>query len=78
MKIEGALQTPDGAWRVEIVRRGKSRWYRILHGDNAVDWLSIAGVERLLGEAGVGMADLVEAVDDMEATAGWRKPEKAG
>jgi bifunctional non-homologous end joining protein LigD len=61
VKIEGALQTPDGAWRVEIVKRGRTRWYRIVHADNEIDWLSITAVERVLGEAGVDMADLVEA-----------------
>jgi hypothetical protein len=59
--VEGALQTPDGAWRVEIVKRGLTRWYRVVHGDNEVDWLSIAAVERVLSEAGVDMAALVEA-----------------
>ena len=53
-----AMQTPDGAWRVEIVKRGRSQWYRIVHGDNVLDWLSIAAVQRILGEAGIDMADL--------------------
>ena len=57
------MQTPDGAWRVEVVRRGRTRWYRILHGDNELDWLSIAGVHRVLDEAGIDMADLQEATD---------------
>ncbi len=51
--VEGALQTPDGAWRVEVVRRGRTRWYRIVHGDEIQDRLSIAAVERILDEAGV-------------------------
>jgi hypothetical protein len=59
--IEGAMQTPDGAWRVEVVRRGRTRWYRILHGEDEVDWLSIAAVQRILAEAGVDMAALVDA-----------------
>jgi hypothetical protein len=59
--IEGAMQTPDGAWRVEVVRRGRTRWYRILHGEDELDWLSIAAVQRILAEAGVDMAGLVEA-----------------
>jgi hypothetical protein len=59
--IEGAMQTPDGAWRVEVVRRGRTRWYRILHGEDEVDWLSIAAVQRILAEAGVDMAGLVDA-----------------
>jgi hypothetical protein len=59
--IEGAMQTPDGAWRVEVVRRGRTRWYRILHGEDEVDWLSIAAVQRILAEAGIDMAALVDA-----------------
>jgi hypothetical protein len=58
--IESAMQTPDG-WRVEVVRRGTTRWYRIVHGDDLIDWLSIAGVQRILTEAGVDLADLTEA-----------------
>ena len=55
------MQTPDGAWRVEVVRRGRTRWYRILHGADEVDWLSIAAVQRILAEAGVDMGGLIEA-----------------
>jgi hypothetical protein len=51
--VEGAMQTPDGVWRVEAVRRGRTRWYRIVHGDEVLDRLSIAAVERILDEAGV-------------------------
>jgi hypothetical protein len=64
MTVDSALQTPDGAWRVEIIRRGRGHWYRIVHGENVIDWLGIAGVERILGEAGVDMAGLVEVTDD--------------
>ena len=55
------MQTPDGAWRVEVVRRGRTRWYRIVHGAEVIDWLSITAVERLLAEAGVDLHTLVEA-----------------
>ena len=58
--FEAALQTVDGAWSVEIVKRGQARWYRIVHGDNETDWLSIAAVERILAEAGIDMADLAD------------------
>jgi hypothetical protein len=61
MAIETVLQTPDGAWRVEIVKRGQTHWYRLVHGGNVIDWLSIAAVERILTDAGVDLADLVEA-----------------
>ena len=59
-KVEFAMQTPDGVWRIEIIKRGRTQWYRIIHDDNVLDWLSIAAVQRLLGEAGVDMADLAE------------------
>jgi hypothetical protein len=55
------MQTPDGAWRVEVVRRGRTRWYRVVHGDDEHDWLPIAAVERILAEGGVTLGDLVEA-----------------
>jgi hypothetical protein len=58
--VEGAMETPDGQWRVEIVRRQGTRWYRIVHGDDVLDWLSIAAVERILHEAGVELHTLVE------------------
>jgi hypothetical protein len=60
-QVEGAMQTPDGAWRVEVVRRGRTRWYRVVHGDDEHDWLPIAAVERILAEAGVALGDLVDA-----------------
>jgi hypothetical protein len=59
--VEAAMATADGAWRVEIVRRGRTRWYRLVHGDDVIDWLSIASVERILDEAGVDMGALVDA-----------------
>lgn len=54
------METPDGRWRVEAIRRGTSRWYRIVHGDDVIDWLSIAAVQRILHEAGVDMGQLDE------------------
>jgi hypothetical protein len=60
MLVEGAMQTPAGAWRVEVVRRRgqQTRWYRIVSGDDdaVLDWLSITAVERILTEAGVDMS----------------------
>ena len=61
--MEYAMQTPDGAWRVEVVQRGGTPWYRIVHGDSELDRLSIAAVERILTEAGVDMADLTDVAD---------------
>jgi len=62
--IEYAMQTPGGDWRVEVIKRGRTRWYRIINHDNELDWLSIAAVQRILGEAGVDMADLVEITEE--------------
>ncbi len=50
------MQTPDGAWRVEVIERGRTRWYRLTHEHNELDWLSIAAVQRILSEADVDMA----------------------
>jgi hypothetical protein len=60
---ESAMATPDGAWRVEVVRRGRTRWYRIVNEqrDIELDWLSIATVQRVLQENGVDIGDLVDA-----------------
>jgi bifunctional non-homologous end joining protein LigD len=65
--VEGALETPDGQWRVEAIRRPKERFFRLIHGDNVVDGLTIATVERLLREAGVDMADLIDVTDGLAA-----------
>ena len=60
-EVIGAMQTPDGQWRVEIVRRpGRSQWYRIVHGEEVIDWLSIAAVERILDEAGIERHSLMD------------------
>ncbi|MBG0568189.1 non-homologous end-joining DNA ligase [Actinoplanes sp. NEAU-A11] len=58
--IEGALETPDRRWRVEVVRRGRDQFYRLINvaTDNTVDGLAITTLQRLLAEAGVDMADL--------------------
>jgi hypothetical protein len=39
-EVESAMQTPDGVWRVEVVRRGRSRWYRVVNDsrDVELDW----------------------------------------
>jgi bifunctional non-homologous end joining protein LigD len=59
-RVQGAFETPDGRWRVEAVQRGREHFYRLLHGDNVIDGLAIATVQRLLAEAGIDIADLVE------------------
>ena len=69
-----AMQTPDGAWRVEVARRGRTHWYRIVHRDNQLDWLTIAAVQRILGEAGIDLADLVEVADPPPRSVDNRHP----
>jgi bifunctional non-homologous end joining protein LigD len=61
------MQTPDGRWRIEVVRRGTSRWYRILHDDNILDWLAITDVERILHDVGVDMGRLVQTDQGVSA-----------
>jgi hypothetical protein len=39
---EYAMQTLDGVWRVEVVKRRRTRWYRIVQDGNQLDGLSIA------------------------------------
>jgi hypothetical protein len=65
MIVEGAMETPDGVWRVEAIRRGRERWFRIIRREpidreSIIDWLTIASVERILDEAGVSLAELVD------------------
>lgn len=57
------MATPDGRWRVEVVRpRGqRDTHYRILRdGEVFRPWAALGTVEYYLGQAGVDMADLVE------------------
>jgi hypothetical protein len=63
LEVEAAMQTPDGAWRVEVVRRGRTRWYRVVNDERDIerDWLPIAAVQRVLTDNGVDMASLVVA-----------------
>jgi bifunctional non-homologous end joining protein LigD len=52
------MQTPDGRWRVDILRRGDAQWYRVRHDGNEFDWLELADVERVLSGAGVDLGRL--------------------
>ncbi len=56
------MQTPDGSWRVEAIRKGR-HYYRVLHdGQVHAAMLLITAVERVLREeAGVDIASLVPA-----------------
>jgi bifunctional non-homologous end joining protein LigD len=42
----------------------QTHWYRLVHGDNTIDWLSTAAVERILTDAGVNMADPIDAASE--------------
>lgn len=70
MRLIGAMQTPDGAWRVEALRLGSGFWYRVVRRvpDAAepvvYEHLTIAGVERVLDGAGVDLGDLVPVDPD--------------
>jgi hypothetical protein len=52
---------PDGAWCVEVVQHGRTRWYPILNDVQhvTVGWLGIAGVQHVLDVAGIDVAELV-------------------
>lgn len=51
--IEGALESPDGYWRVEVVKFGpRQRWFRVLHAATVVEEkASLATVQRIVGDA---------------------------
>jgi bifunctional non-homologous end joining protein LigD len=55
------MRIVDGRWRVEVVRRGNDDFFRLIHGDSLVEDLVLSDLQQLLTEAGVDMADLVEA-----------------
>ncbi len=61
MRVDGAMVSPDGQWRVEAVRDGAHRWYRLIHYDGVIDYLTIGRVAELLDAAGASLADLEEA-----------------
>jgi hypothetical protein len=62
---EDALQTPDGYWRVEVVRYGrKDVRYRVTHAQTVLgERLSLGTVQRMLGEA----FGTLQPVDQQEA-----------
>jgi bifunctional non-homologous end joining protein LigD len=71
-EVEGAMQTSDGSWRVDIIRGASGLGYRVVHHDNVIDWLSLTDVEDLLRSAGIDMSDLaaapVSATNQSDAT----------
>jgi bifunctional non-homologous end joining protein LigD len=59
--VGGAMQTPDGTWGVEAVGAGAASWYRIVHGTDSRDWLTLDDVQRILAQAELDLSDLQEA-----------------
>lgn len=59
--IDGIMQTSDGRWQVHAVSHGDRRWYRILHDGAVADMLGLDDVQRVLGDAGIALHQLVEA-----------------
>lgn len=68
MKIRLALETTDGAWRAEVVQQGSQVWYRLIHDGEVQEPLAIATLQRILGEAGIDMADLVDVTEAVGTT----------
>lgn len=60
-EVRGAMETPDGEWRVEVVSRDGVESFRLVHGDNVVDGLDLSGLEDLLAQRGVEMRTLRRA-----------------
>jgi hypothetical protein len=58
---DGAMQTADGRWRVEVIRRETNSWYRLIHDTDVVDLLDLDSVEALLAKAGIAMSALTPA-----------------
>ncbi|MEV4709331.1 non-homologous end-joining DNA ligase [Actinoplanes sp. NPDC049316] len=56
--VKGRMVTPDGGWRVEVVSRHGVESFRIVHGDNVVEGLDLAAVEKLLTAQGIDMRSL--------------------
>ena len=49
-RVEAAMQTPDGYWRVEVILSGRERWYRVSYAATVVaERAAIATVQRILG-----------------------------
>jgi bifunctional non-homologous end joining protein LigD len=58
--VVGSMHTPDRAWQVDIMQRNHSQWYRITHGENTFDWLTVDAVQHILHQAGIDLAQLTE------------------
>nr|BFE59527.1 hypothetical protein GCM10020063_040530 [Dactylosporangium thailandense] len=54
------MSTPDGTWRIEVIRQAHREWCRLLHGTDVVDDLDMDRPRHLLTVAGVNVATLAE------------------
>jgi hypothetical protein len=48
-----------------VVQHGDEQSYRLFHGDSEIGGLDIDGVQQLLANAGVSMADLLDVTDQL-------------
>lgn len=57
------MQTHDGEYLVEVYRQRQSPtfWYRLRHGDNVIESLTLTTVQRLLEQAGYRWDELEDA-----------------
>ncbi|WP_203823213.1 hypothetical protein [Paractinoplanes ferrugineus] len=61
MKILGAMGTPDGRWRFEVIRVGREQQFRMFKQGELLPYRGAMGIfEHLLTEDGYHMADLME------------------
>jgi bifunctional non-homologous end joining protein LigD len=57
-EVKGAMVTPDGLWRVEVVSRAGVESFRVVQGDSVLEGLDLQGVEALLARRGVDLQSL--------------------
>jgi hypothetical protein len=70
VKILGAMATPDGRWRFEVVRQGREQRYRMFRDGQLLPYRGAVGMfERLLADDGYGMADLIDVSDQASSSA---------
>jgi hypothetical protein len=69
--IEGELRTPDGYWRVQIVRAGRNeRWFRVWHANTIVqERAALATVQRILEDAYATLEPVSEATEGTNGAA---------
>ena len=50
--VEGTLVSADGYWRVDVVRHGRNRFYRVTYANTVLlEYGTIGIVEHMLGDA---------------------------